>query len=76
MLLATRRASLEMRPQPGDRRVRVGARELELDVAVELLEAGLAADLGLCRPEQTARRRALVSIGPVTAPPRCPSTRP
>src|SRR5688500_3474339 len=56
VLLATRGAAVEMRAQPGDRGVRVGAGELELDVAVELVEARLAADLGLGRTEQPGDR--------------------
>ena len=39
-----------MRAQPGHRGVGVGARDLELDVAVELVEAGVAVDLGAAGP--------------------------
>src|SRR3712207_2079503 len=56
VLLAAGRAADQMGPQAGDRGVGVGARELELDVAVELLEALVAADLGLGRAEQPAKR--------------------
>ena len=52
MLLAAGGAAVEVGPQPGDRGVGVGARELELDIAVELVEADVAADLGLRRAEQ------------------------
>jgi hypothetical protein len=45
--LAARRAAVEVSAQTGDRRVDVFPRELELDVAVELLEARLAADVRL-----------------------------
>src|ERR671930_21317 len=42
VLLAAGGAAVEVRPQPGRRGVRVLARELELDVAVELGEARAA----------------------------------
>ena len=43
-----------MGAQAGERGIDVGACELELDVAVELVEAGIAADFGLGRAEQAA----------------------
>src|SRR5262245_33022993 len=56
VLLAAGRAAGEMSAQPRDRRVGVCAGELQLDVAVELLEALVAADLRLGRPEQPPER--------------------
>src|SRR2546423_1657689 len=52
VLLAAGRAAVEVRAQPRNRRVDVVARELELPVAVELVEAGVTADLGLRGAEQ------------------------
>src|SRR3954469_11950888 len=49
MVLGACRAALEMGPQPGDRGVGLDAGELQLHVAVQLLEAALTADLGLGR---------------------------
>ena len=54
MLLAARGAAGEVRAQAGNGRVGVCAGELELDVAVELVEARVAADLRLGGAEQTA----------------------
>ena len=45
MLLAAGRATLQVGAQAGHGGVRVGAGDFELDVAVELLEALVAADL-------------------------------
>jgi hypothetical protein len=45
VLLVASGAAMEMGPHPGDRLVGVGSGELKLDVAVELLEALLAAEL-------------------------------
>jgi hypothetical protein len=45
MFLAAGRAAVQVCPQAGDGYVDVFAGELELDVAVELLEACVAADL-------------------------------
>ena len=50
MLLAAGRAAVEVGAQARDRAVGVLARELELDVPVELVEAGVAADLRLGGP--------------------------
>src|SRR5919197_280779 len=61
VLLAAGRAAGEVGAQARDRRVGVLAGELELDVAVEVLEALVAADFGLCRPEEPAER--LLEIG-------------
>src|SRR5436190_5682499 len=52
VLLAAGRAAVEVRTQPGQGRVRVGARELEVDVTVELGEALVAADLRPGRAEE------------------------
>ena len=46
VLLTTGWAPLEMLAHPGDRDVRVLPEELQIDIAVELVEAGVAADLG------------------------------
>jgi hypothetical protein len=61
-ILGACRAALEVRTHARMRRLRVGAGELELDVAVEPREALLAADLGLGRTED-ASRRAIWAIG-------------
>jgi hypothetical protein len=61
VLLAARRAAVEVSAQTGDRRVDVFPRELELDVAVELLEAHLAADVRLGGTEEPDER--LLEIG-------------
>src|SRR5918994_1571300 len=45
VLLTAGGAAIEMRAQTGDRRVCVLASELQFDVAVELVEADIAADL-------------------------------
>jgi hypothetical protein len=52
MLLAAGRAAGEVSTKPADGSVGVRARDFELDVAVELGEAFVAADLRLCRAEQ------------------------
>ena len=49
-------ASLEMGAHAGDRRVGAGAGELELYVAVELLEALLAAELGPVRTQKRTQQ--------------------
>src|SRR5207253_2252125 len=54
VVLAAGRAALEVGAHPGDRRLGVGPRDLELDVAVQVLEARLARHLGRGRPEQAA----------------------
>ena len=55
MLLAAGGAALQVGAHAGERRVDVGARELELDVGVEPVEALLAADLrARPGPEQRA----------------------
>jgi hypothetical protein len=61
VLFATGGAAVEVGAQTRDRGVRVSARELELDVPVEFVEAGVAADLGTCRAEEPAKR--LLQIG-------------
>ena len=43
-----------MGPQSGEPRVRVGPGQLQLDELIERLEALLASDLVVARPEQTA----------------------
>ena len=50
-----------MRAEARNGRVGVVAGELELDVAVELVEADVAADLGLARAEEAAER--LLEVG-------------
>jgi hypothetical protein len=54
VLLTAGRTADQVRPQARDRSVGVLARELELDVAVELVKANLAADLRLSRAEKAA----------------------
>ena len=54
VLLAARGAAGEMRAQPGNGGVGVFAGELELDVAVELVEADIATDLRLGGAEHAA----------------------
>src|SRR5205085_3854152 len=56
-----RRAALEVRPHARNDRVGLGARELELDVAVELLKALIAGELRAARAGQG--REQTVSIG-------------
>src|SRR5436305_637456 len=53
VLLAARRASVQVCPHTGNRRIGICAGELQLDIVVELLEALLAAQLGARWPEQT-----------------------
>ena len=52
MLLVAGAAAVEMGPEPREHGVRVGVFHLELEVAVEQLEARLAADLEPDRPER------------------------
>ena len=52
MLLAAGRAAVEVGTHAGDRGIGVLALQLEVDVPVELVEAGVAADLGCGRAEQ------------------------
>jgi hypothetical protein len=54
MLLAAGAASLQVRADSWICRSHVPARELELYIAVELLEALIAAHLRAARPEQRA----------------------
>jgi hypothetical protein len=51
VVLPTRRAALQVGSQPRDRAIGVGSRELELYVAIQLLEALVAAQLRLRRPK-------------------------
>ena len=64
VLLAAGGAAGEVGAQPGNGRVGVGARELELDVPVELVEALVAADLGRGRAEQAAESLLQLGIAP------------
>ena len=61
MLLAAGRATLKVGAQAGKCGVHVGAGELELDVPVELVEAGVAADFGLGGAEEAAQ--CLLEVG-------------
>ena len=76
VFLAARRAALEVRAQPRDGRLRVRSGELELDKAIELGEARVAADLRLGRAEEPAQDRLRiawfhqVSLGSSSARPR------
>src|SRR5215211_455336 len=54
VVLPAGRAALEVSAHAGDRLVGAAARQLELDIPVELLEALLAADLGPSGAEQPA----------------------
>ena len=54
MLLAAGRATPEVGLQAGELGVNVTAREFQLDVTVELVEAGIAPDFGLVGAEQPA----------------------
>ena len=74
VLLTARRAALEMGAQPRNRSVGIGARQLELDVAVELVEADLSADLLLGRAEQAAERGLQIRTFGHRASPRCSSS--
>ena len=56
VLLSAGGAALEMCSQAWNGRVGVLPSELKLDVAVELLEAGIAADLGSRGAEEAAER--------------------
>ena len=68
MLLAAGGAACEVRAQAGERRVGVLTGELELDVAIELVEALVAADLRLRRPEQPVQRLVQIrSLGDVVS---------
>ena len=55
MVLVTRGAALQVRSHDRDRRVGVPPRQLELDVAVEVLEALLARQLELDAGRRVAR---------------------
>ena len=70
MLLGAGRAAVEMRAHPGDGGVRILARELELDVAVEVREALVAAELRVGRAEQACEQVGYVVPLSVTAPRR------
>ena len=59
MLLVAGGAALEMRAEARERRVGVGAVHLQLVLAVEELEARLAADLRADRTERARDRAAL-----------------
>ena len=52
MLLAAGRAAVEVGAHAGNRGFGILALQLEVDVPVELVEAGVAADLGCARAEQ------------------------
>ena len=52
MLLAARRAAVEVRAHPGHRGVGIATGGLEVDVLVESLEARVAVDLEAGGPEQ------------------------
>jgi hypothetical protein len=52
VVLVASRAALQVFAHPGQTRVGVRAGQLEFDVLVEELEALLAADLGVARPQQ------------------------
>src|SRR5215218_7289302 len=54
VVLGAGRTTVEMGSQPGNRRVRVDAGKLRLDVAVELLKALLAGELRATGSEQTS----------------------
>lgn len=56
VILLARGAADQVSLHPGDGRVGVVAGEFEVDVAVELLEALLAADLRPSRSEQPSQR--------------------
>ena len=53
VLLAAGRAPVQVRAEAGNGRIRVFTGQLELDVAIELLEARIAPDFRPGRPEQT-----------------------
>src|SRR3954454_19376959 len=55
VILCAGRAADEVRLHAGHSRLRISAGELELDEAIEVLEALLAAQLGTCRPEDRAQ---------------------
>jgi hypothetical protein len=55
VLLAAGRAPRQLRAEAGQRRIRVETGNLELDVAVELVEALVTADLGLGRESSDDR---------------------
>src|SRR5436190_4041170 len=56
VLLVAGRAANQVRGQSGELCVGVAACELEFDVPVEILEAPVAANLGVCRPKQPPKR--------------------
>ena len=68
MLLAAGRAAFEVRAQAGYRRVRVRSCDLELDVAVELGEALVAAQLRPAGPSRRARASSSRGV-PSSSPP-------
>src|SRR5262249_12270842 len=55
VVLAAGRTAVEVRPHAGDRVVGRSTLELDLDIAVELVEALLAAELGLLGAQQAAQ---------------------
>ena len=56
VLFAAGGAPCQVRPEVGDRGVRVAAGDFELDVAVKLLEADVAPDLRRGRLEEPSER--------------------
>ena len=58
VVLGARRAAFQVRAHAGNRRVGARARQLELDVAVELVEAALAGHLRAVRPEEARQEAA------------------
>ncbi|MGZ4409372.1 MAG: hypothetical protein ACXVY6_11355 [Gaiellaceae bacterium] len=62
MLFGARGAAGEMRVQAGYGRVRVCARKLELDVAIELVEALVAAELTFSWAEEPEQHQAEIPV--------------
>src|SRR5205085_6143186 len=56
VLLAACRATGEVRAKPGHAGIGVGSGELQLDVAIEVVEALVAAELGLALPQEPGQR--------------------
>jgi hypothetical protein len=63
VFLATGRAAIKVGTQTRDGSVGVFACKLEFDVAIELLETGIASDFRLRRPEEPSYR--LLQVGPL-----------
>lgn len=66
VILEAGRAPVQVRTQPGNRRIGIGSGQFELDVAIERVKALLARDLWSDRPEN-ASEALTIEVGAVHA---------